>query len=140
VLIVGHGFIGRLFASVLATRGDDVFAVDADPARTLREPDGPVDAAVLCAPGGAQRAIAALEPGGTLLTFADAGVLPADPIYRGELTVVGSRSTTPEHMREAVRRLPELDLPAPTVLPLERFAEGLELHRSRRAVKVVFTP
>jgi hypothetical protein len=43
-------------------------------------------------------------------------------------------------MREAVRRLPELDLPAPTVLPLERFAEGLELHRSRRALKVVFTP
>jgi L-iditol 2-dehydrogenase len=140
VLIVGHGFIGRLFASVLAARGDHVFAVDADPARTLREPDGPVDAAVLCAPGGAQHAIAALEPGGTLLTFADAGVLPADPIYRRELTVVGSRSATPEHMREAVRRLPELDLPAPTVLPLERFAEGLELHRSRRAVKVVFTP
>ncbi len=140
VLIVGHGFVGRLFAAVLAARGDDVFAVDADPARTLREPDGLVGAVVLCAPGGAQHALAALEPGGTLLAFADAGVLPADPIYRRELTVVGSRSATPAHMREAVRVLPELDLPAPTVLPLDRFAEGLELHRSRQALKVVFTP
>lgn len=140
VLIVGHGFVGHLFATVLATRGDEVFAVDADPARLLREPDGPVGAVVLCAPGGAQHALAALEPGGTLLAFADAGALPADPIYRRELTVVGSRSATPPHMREAVRLLPELDLPAPTVLPLDRFADGLELHRSRQALKVVFTP
>ncbi len=50
VLIVGHGFIGRLFGEVLRRRGDDVFAVDANPERAGRAPDGPVDAAVLCAP------------------------------------------------------------------------------------------
>ena len=44
------------------------------------------------------------------------------------------------HGASASALLPELDLPEPTVLPLERFAEGLELYRSGRALKVVFTP
>ena len=43
-------------------------------------------------------------------------------------------------MREAASLLPSLDVPEPTVLPLERFAEGLELFVNRRALKVVFTP
>ena len=139
VLIVGHGFVGRLFAAVLAARGDEVFAVDADPARTLREPDGPVGAVVLCAPGGARHALAALEPGGTLLVFADAGVLPAD----AALPPRADRRRQPlgdagPHARGRASSCPELDVPAPTVLPLDRFAEGLELQRTRSALKVVF--
>jgi hypothetical protein len=43
-------------------------------------------------------------------------------------------------MADAAALLPELDVPAATVLPLDRFAEGLELYRSGRALKVVFTP
>jgi hypothetical protein len=43
-------------------------------------------------------------------------------------------------MRAAAALLPELDVPEPTVLPLARFAEGLELHRRREALKVVFVP
>ena len=43
-------------------------------------------------------------------------------------------------MREALALLPSLDVPEPTVLPLDRFDEGLELYRSGRALKVVFTP
>lgn len=140
VLVVGHGFVGRLFAAVLARRGDEVFAVDSDPSRSGRVPDGPVDAAVICAQGGAEAAIEVVEPGGTILVFADAGAIPAAPIYRRELTLAGSRSATPETMREAVRLLPELELPEPTVLPLARFAEGLELYRRREALKVVFVP
>jgi L-iditol 2-dehydrogenase len=140
VLVVGHGFVGRLFASVLARRGDEVFAVDRDPARSGPAPDGPVRAAVICAQGGAEAAIAAVEPGGTILVFADAGPIPAAPIYRRELTFTGSRSATPETMREAVRLVPDLELPEPTVLPLERFAEGLERYRRREALKVVFVP
>jgi L-iditol 2-dehydrogenase len=140
VLIVGHGFIGRLFAAVLGRRGDEVFAVDARPERGGRTPDGEVDVVVLAAPGGAELAVDAVKPGGTILVFADAGALPAAPVYRRELTIVGSRSATPEAMREAAALLPELDLPEPTVLPLECFAEGLELYRSGRALKVVFTP
>jgi L-iditol 2-dehydrogenase len=140
VLIVGQGFVGRLFAAVLRHRGDEVFTTDVDPARAGRDSGGPVDAAVVCAPGGADEAAARLEPGGTLLVFAAAGALELDAVYRRELTVTGSRSATPRHMREAVALLPDLELPEPIVLPLERFAEGLDLYRSGCALKVVFTP
>lgn len=140
VLIVGYGFIGRLFGAVLEVRGDTVFAVDAHPHRAGVEPDGPVDAVVLCAQGGAAVAVAAVEPGGTVLLFADAGTLPADAVYRRELTVVGSRSATPAHMAEAVALLPMLDLPEPTVLPFARFAEGFALQREGAALKVVLVP
>ena len=140
VLVVGNGFVGRLFGALLARRGDEVFAVDADPRRAGRAPDGPVDAAVLCAPAGADAALGAVEPGGMVLVFADAGALPAEPVYRRELTVVGSRSASAAAMREAAALLPTLDVPKPTVLPLERFAEGLELFLRRDALKVVFAP
>jgi L-iditol 2-dehydrogenase len=140
VLIVGNGFIGRLFGAVLTHRGDDVFAIDRVPARAGRPPDGPVDAVVVCAPGGGAEALRAIEPGGTVLLFADAGSLPVDPIYRRELTVVGSRSGSPSHMARAVALLPELAVPEPTVLPLDRFAEALALHRSAGAFKVVIAP
>jgi L-iditol 2-dehydrogenase len=140
VLIVGNGFIGRLFGVVLERRGDTVFAVDRHPHRAGVAPDGPVDAAVLCAPGGGDAALSAVEPGGTVLLFADAGTLPADGIYRRELTVIGSRSASPRHMHEAVELLPTLDLPEPTVLPLARFTDALALHREGRALKVVLTP
>jgi L-iditol 2-dehydrogenase len=140
VLVIGNGFIGRLFATVLERRGDDVFVVDSDPTRAGRAPDGPVDAAVVCARDAGAAAVAAVAPGGVVLAFADAGTIDGEAIYRRELTVVGSRSATPQAMREAATLLPLLDVPEPTVLPLERFAEGLELFTSRRALKVVFTP
>jgi L-iditol 2-dehydrogenase len=139
-LVVGNGFVGRLFGAVLARRGDEVFAIDADPARCGRAPDEPVDAAVVCAPGGAVTAVDAVSPGGTVVVFADAGQLPAEPVYRKELTIVGARSATPETTAEAAALLPELDLPAPVVLPLERFADGLALYRRREVLKVVFVP
>ena len=138
VLIVGHGFVGRLFAAVLERRGDDVFAVDLDPRRDGRAPDGPVDAVVLCTRGGVGTALDAVRPGGTLLVFADVGRIPSAPVYHRELTVVGRRSATPRHMTEAVRLLDELSVPEPAVLPLAAFAEGLDLFRRRDALKVVF--
>jgi L-iditol 2-dehydrogenase len=140
VLVVGNGFVGRLFGAVLRRRGDDVFAVDADSRRHGGDPGGPVDAAVLTAPGGATEAADAIVPAGTLLVFAPSAPLELDAVYRRELTVLGSRSATPRHMREAISLLPELDLPEPTVLQLERFQEGLELYRRGDALKVVFTP
>lgn len=140
VLVVGNGFVGRLFGAVLERRGDEVFAVDADPNRAGRAPDGPVGAVVVCARGGGADALGLVEPGGTVLVFADAGTLPADVVYRRELTVSGSRSATPASMAEAARLLPELELPEPLVLPLERFADGLELFLRREALKVVFVP
>jgi threonine dehydrogenase-like Zn-dependent dehydrogenase len=140
VLVVGNGFIGRLFGAVLARRGDEVFAVDTDPRRAGRAPDGLVDAAVVCARGGGAPALDAVEPGGTVLVFADAGPLPAELVYRRELVIVGSRSATPASMRDAAELLPQLDLPEAVVLPLQRFADGLELFLQRQALKVVFVP
>ena len=141
VLVVGQGFIGRLFAAVLARRGDEVFAIDRDPRRGGREPDGPVHAAILCAPGGAGVALDLLEPAGTLLVFADAGPLDTAGVYhrgadRARLALRDARST----WRRRPRSCPSSTLPEPTVLPLERFDEGLELYRRGEALKVVFTP
>jgi len=140
ILIVGNGFIGRLFGIVLERRGDDVFAVDVDPRRAGRAPDGPVDAVVLSGRGGVDAALEAVEPGGTMLVFADAGPIPASDVYRRELTVVGTRSAAPSYMPEALALLHDIDVPEPTVLPLARFAEGLEAFRRRDALKVVLTP
>ncbi len=137
VLVVGQGFVGRLFAEVLRARGDDVFVSDARPERSGREPHGRVDAAVLCAPAAP---LAAVAPGGTVLVFSPAAPVDLELVYRSELTLTGSRSATPRHLREALSILPQLDLPEPTVLPLDRFAEGLESYRSGRALKVVFAP
>ena len=137
VLVVGHGFVGRLFAAVLRRRGDEVFVTDTRPDRTGPAADGPVDAAVLCAPAAPLDGVAA---GGSVLVFAAAGPVDLDEVYRRELTLVGSRSATPRHMAEAAALLPELELPEPTVLPLERFGEGFELYRSGRALKIVFVP
>jgi hypothetical protein len=42
-------------------------------------------------------------------------------------------------MEEATQLISDLELPEPTALPLDRFAEGLELYRRGVALKVVFT-
>ena len=138
VLVVGCGFVGRLWCEVLRHRDDDVVALDPRRERLCApEPSGPVEAAVLCGPADATQWIA---PGGTLLVFAPGGAVDLDAVYRRELTVRGSRSATPAAMDAAVALLTELDLPEPVVLPLERFAEGLDMYTRGDALKVVFTP
>lgn len=140
VLVVGRGFVGQLFERLLARRGDTVFGLDRRPERTGHAPDGPVDAVVLAAPGGVATALEHLAPGGTLLLFADAGEVPADPVYRRELRVVGSRSSTPETMRQAAELLQQIELPELTTVPLSEIAHGVDLVRSGQALKVVVRP
>jgi L-iditol 2-dehydrogenase len=140
VLVLGGGFIGLLFASVLRQRGDTVYLRDVDPARNGPEPPGPVASVVVCAPGAGQDALEAVEPGGTVVVFADPGPLDLGALYRQELTVTGSRSATPRHLEEALRILPLLDLPEPSVWPLEEFQSGLNAYVSGAVLKVVFTP
>ena len=91
----------------------------------------------------APRAAARLEPGGRVVVFAappEQVPVPIDLVYRRELTVVGSRSATPQAFASAIALLPSLELPPVTALPLERFAEGVELYRRGDALKVAFTP
>ncbi|MDQ3858650.1 MAG: alcohol dehydrogenase catalytic domain-containing protein [Actinomycetota bacterium] len=140
VLVVGGGFVGRLFAEVLARRGDRIYIHDLDPARSGPEPIGPVDAVVVTAPGGGESGLTHARPGGFVLVFASGGRVELDRVYRDEVTVVGSRSATPRHLAAAVELLPTLELPPAAVLPLERFQEGLDAYRSRRVLKVVFVP
>ena len=138
VVVVGCGFVGRLWCASLRHRGDEVFALDPRSERLCApEPRGPVEAAVLCAPADATAWVA---PGGMLLVFAPGGTVDLDAVYRRELTVRGSRSATPAAMEAAAALLPQLDLPEPVVLPLERFTEGLDLYARGDALKVVFTP
>jgi L-iditol 2-dehydrogenase len=139
-LVLGGGFVGQLFAAVLRRRGDTVFVRDPDPARDGPEPPGSVASVVVCAPGAGADALSAVEPGGSVLLFADAGALDSGEIYRREVAVTGSRSATRRHMEEAVALLRELDLPEPLVLSLDRFDEGLAAYRNREALKVVFRP
>ena len=149
VLVVGCGAIGQLWVQVLLRRGHDVVAADTRPDRLAQAlrlgavTEGPAAAAVVTAPAALNDALASVEPGGTVLVFA----APAEPVrfaldtvYRRELQVVGSRSATLESFEAAIALLPELELPAVEVLPLERFVEGVELYRRGDALKVVFTP
>ncbi|HEY3183154.1 MAG TPA: alcohol dehydrogenase catalytic domain-containing protein, partial [Gaiellaceae bacterium] len=147
VLVVGAGAIGQLWVQVLARRGDHV--VVAEPrddrrARALelgaRNGEDPVAAAVVTAPRGINDALHRLEPGGTLVVFAEGEPAEVDAIYRKELTVVGSRSGTPAFFRQAIDVLPTLVLPKVTTLPLARFLEGVELYRAGDVLKVVYTP
>ena len=140
VLVLGGGFVGQLFAAVLRQRGDTVYVRDSDPGRNGPEPPDAVASVVVCAPGAGADALSAVEPGGSVLLFVDAGALASGNVYRGEITVTGSRSATRRHMEEAVALLPDLDLPEPLVLPLDRFDEGLAAYRNREALKVVFRP
>jgi threonine dehydrogenase-like Zn-dependent dehydrogenase len=150
VLVVGAGAIGQLWVQVLARRGDEAVIAEPRLDRASRavelgavEDDSPVGAAVVTAPAGLNEALRRVEPGGTVLAFAAPdGEVPTalDAIYRKELTLVGSRSASPAYFSAAVQLLPLLELPETTVLPLERFLDGVELYRRGDALKVVFTP
>lgn len=150
VLVVGCGAVGQLWVQVLLRRGDEVVASDPRSERLTRARElgalvdsDPVDASVVTAPAGLNSALERLSPGGTALVFAaPPELVPAtlDAVYRKELSLVGSRSATPAAFRDAIELLPSLELPEPTRLPLERFADGVELYRSGEALKVVFAP
>jgi threonine dehydrogenase-like Zn-dependent dehydrogenase len=150
VLVVGCGAVGLLWIQVLVSRGHEVVAADLRPGRLARAlevgavaDDEPVEAAVVTAAAGVNAALERLSPGGTMLVFsapAERVSTSLDAVYRKELTVVGSRSATLEQFRSAIDLLPSLVLPPVVTLPLERFAEGVELYRSGDALKVAFTP
>jgi len=54
--------------------------------------------------------------------------------------VIGSRSALPENFGAAIELLPSLTLPPVDVLPLDRFAEGVQRYRTGASLKVAFAP
>jgi L-iditol 2-dehydrogenase len=155
-VVVGCGAIGLLHLRVLASRGDELRALDPDPARLAlalevaarpAAPGDELDYAIVTAPAGLDAALALLRPGGTAILFA----APPEPrpvalgtVYRRELILRGARSTTPRHLRAALAAIAAgtiaVDDLVTDVLPLDAFAEGLARYRARRALKVVFEP
>jgi threonine dehydrogenase-like Zn-dependent dehydrogenase len=141
---------------VLAGRGDGLVVLEPEPDRLIAAlahaerpaaPEDEVDYAVVTAPAGLGDALARLRPGGTCLVFAaDSQPRPVDldRVYRMELVLRGSRSSTAADLRSALdaiaNRTVAVDDLVTDVLPLERFADGLERYRRRDALKVVFRP
>ena len=105
-LVVGCGAIGLLWTQVLLGQGHEVIAADVRPARlaAARELGAlvdyePVAAAIVTAAGRLDDALARLDPGGLVVVFAapaEPVPRPLDRLYRKELSVVGSRSASPE--------------------------------------------
>ncbi|SDG87064.1 zinc-dependent alcohol dehydrogenase [Roseospirillum parvum] len=102
--------------------------------------------------GGAGPLRAALtlsRQGGTVVLFAHAGPdepadFPINDLFKFERRIVGAYSGALGEQREVfdLLRSGALD-PTPLVthrLPLDRFAEGVELVRQRKALKVLYTP
>ena len=75
-----------------------------------------------------------------MLLFADAGTLPVDGIYRATKGRSGLGQRRRGTWRRPLAPPPSLELPEPTVVPLERFAEGLALFREGAVLKVVLVP
>ena len=149
VHVVGCGAIGLLWAQVLLRRGDEVVGRRSArrARRAARSSSVPRDA-----PGGRRGRLTAHAGMDSALADArsrrDAARLLArrrlatslDAVYRRELRVVGSRSAAPAQFDAAIDSCPRSSLPPVEVLPLERFADGLERYRSGAALKVAFVP
>jgi L-iditol 2-dehydrogenase len=94
------------------------------------------------------RAATRVRDGGALHCFAggagDGLPLALDTLYGRELTVTATYSSSPEDLAEALRLLSTgavtVDWLVTHRLPLARLAEGVELMKEQRAVKVYVTP
>jgi L-iditol 2-dehydrogenase len=131
-------------AATVDPRRDDLAAA----ARALSGELG-VDAVFDCVGGStaAAQALALLRPGGTLVLFAHAGADEAagfslNVVFKEERRVLGTYSGGLAEQQRVYELLRDRRLdPAPLVthrLPLDRFAEGVELARAHRALKVLF--
>ena len=65
-------------------------------------------------------------------------------VHYGEINVVGSSDSTPEHVARAVSMIADGSIPADKiashVLPLEGIFDGFELMKSGEALRVVLQP
>ena len=155
-LVVGGGIMGQLAVRALVARGDLVELDEPAEARlqlgvaagaVSPDPIAAVDVAFVTVAAGLAPALRRLRVGGTALVFsagADVQLVDLDLIYRRELTLRGARSADSGALRTALDTIAagRVDVHGlvTEVLPLERFAEGLELYRSRRTLKVAFRP
>ncbi len=171
-LVVGLGSVGCLMAQAARVAGAQVLGWDGMGVRrrlaTSLGADVPDEEAgldralaactdgrgadvVLLTAGGASALAWAerrVRDGGTIHCFAggdgDALPLPLDRLYRRELTVTATYSSSPAELARAFALLARgairVDGLITHRLPLARLAEGVDLMRRREAVKVYVTP
>ena len=171
-LVVGLGSVGCLMAQAARVAGAHVLGWDVVDARRrlaralgAEAPDDEAGLAqalaaaaegrgadvVLLTAGGAGALAWAerrVRDGGAIHCFAggdgDALPLPLDGLYRRELTVTATYSSSPAELAQAfallARGAVRVDGLITHRLPLGRLAEGVELMRRREAVKVYVTP
>ena len=119
----------------------------------LEETDGyGADVVIVAAPAAApqEQAIRLVRKQGTVCLFASLPVGKSDltfdarVIHYGELRVVGSSDSSPEHVRRAVEMLSGKRLPADKIvthrLPIEGIGEAFSLMETGQALRVVLTP
>ena len=92
-----------------------------------------------------RQALVSVRKGGTIQTFAArAGIVPMniEHIYRQELSIISTYSSSPEDLRIALDLLAQGEVRVERLishrLPLERFHEGVQLIREHAALKVYF--
>jgi L-iditol 2-dehydrogenase len=170
-VVVGLGSIGCLFVQLLeragaAVVGCDTLAERVALARRLgADAGGSADAAAVAVRalsdgrgadhaivtgGGAQVlpwAADVLRDGGTVHCFAGGGdtlPLTLDRLYRRELTITATYSSSPLDLAEAFRLIAadaiQVECLVTHHVPLESLASGVELMRRREALKVYVTP
>ena len=65
-------------------------------------------------------------------------------VHYGEIRVVGTSDSTPEHVRTAVNLLAENKLPADKIpshiIPMEDFTKAFDLMTSGEALRVILKP
>jgi len=121
--------------------------------RVRAETDGlGADVAIVAAPAAApqEQALDLVRKRGTVCLFASLPVgasmlvLDSRKIHYGELRIVGTSDSTPEHVRTAVELLAAGKIPADRlathVLPLEGLFEAFELMTRGEALRVVLKP
>ncbi len=111
-----------------------------------------VDVLMICAPSkeAHEQSIGLVRKGGTVSLFASLPRGDSDvtwnsrTIHYGELRVMGSSDSRPEHVREALRLLAEGSIDtAPIVthkLPLSQIHRGFELMKAKECLKVLVQP
>lgn len=165
VLVVGLGAIGALLVQLVARAGARVAATDLLPGRrdvgaalgaTVLAPEAVAEAlsalsdgrgadcAILTAgtPALVRQALAWVRDGGTVHLFVGEGegALPVGEIYRRELTLTATYSSSPADLAEAFRLLAAGAVRVAELcshrLPLERLDEAVRLMERREALKV----
>lgn len=155
VIVAGAGTIGLLAAKALHAQGAEVCVLETDPARArfaaslgieAPAPEQRFAGAFLTAASAFPATCALLAQAGRIVVFAGGEPQPLDldALYRRELSIVGTRSCAPRHLRAALALIEsgavEVESLIDCVLPLDAFADGLARYRERSVRKVVFRP